>query len=92
MTEEKSKARDWAERIVWTFIPAALAILTASPLWTKIASGEFTLDGAKPILMAAGLAGLAAVYNLISLPIRSALPWLPSPGHGLPGAETAPVQ
>lgn len=66
------------ERIVWTFIAAAGAGLLGGPLL-----GVSTWQ-------AAGVAGLAAVINFVTLYARQRLSVLPDPGDGLPGFEVSP--
>lgn len=67
--------RDTLERIVWTFIAAALGALGTNEVLS------LDLDA----WQAAALAGGAAVTNLILLIARDRLAVLPSPGDGLPG-------
>lgn len=64
---------DFAERMLWTFVLAALANLTGAAL--------LDLDQAK----AAALTGLTAVFQAVSLVARKRLAVLPDPGDGLPG-------
>lgn len=70
--------KDLAERIVWTFISAAGGTATGAAV--------FSLD--LSVWEVAGLAGLGAVVNLVTLVARDRLAVLPSPGGGLPGLHT----
>jgi len=67
-----------AERIMWTFVAAAGGGLAGGPLL-----GVSTWQ-------AAGIAGLAAVVNAVTIFARHRLSVLPDPGDGLPGAEVSP--
>lgn len=67
--------RDTFERLVWTFIAAAGGALVAPELFDVNISA----------LQAAGIAGLAAVVNAVTVIARSRLAVLPDPGNGLPG-------
>lgn len=67
--------KDTVERIVWTFVAAALGSLGVNDL--------LSLDLA--VWQAAALAGGAAVVNLLTLIARARLAVLPNPGDGIPG-------
>lgn len=61
------------ERLVWTFIAAAGGGLVGVPV-LGISAWQ-----------AAGVAGLAAVVNAVTIFARYRLSVLPNPGEGLPG-------
>jgi hypothetical protein len=65
--------RDTLERLVWTFIAAALGAVGAAAV--------FDVDAWK----AAAMAGSTAVVNFVLIVARSRLSQLPDPGAGLPG-------
>jgi|JI10StandDraft_1071094.scaffolds.fasta_scaffold1637353_2 hypothetical protein len=67
--------RDFAERLVWTFVAAAGGAL--------IAPAVFGFDVSA--LEAAAIAGVGAVVNAVTQYARWRLSVLPSPGEGLPG-------
>jgi len=69
--------RDFAERLVWTFVAAAGGAL--------IAPAVFGFDVSA--LEAAAIAGVGAVVNAVTQFARWRLSVLPSPGEGLPGAR-----
>lgn len=66
-------ARDTLERLLWTFIAAALGNVAAGAI--------FEVDA----LQAAGMAGITAAINFVLLVARTRLAVLPDPGTGLPG-------
>ena len=68
--------RDFAERLVWTFVAAAGGAL--------IAPAVFGFDVSA--LEAAAIAGVGAVVNAVTQYARWRLSVLPNPGEGLPGA------
>lgn len=72
------KVAQVAERIVWTFIAAAGGGLLGGPL--------LGVD----VWQAAGVAGLSAVVNAVTIVARKRLSILPDPGDGLPGLEVSP--
>ena len=71
------KVRDYLERVVWTFITSFSAGLSASTM--------FNLSTVR----SAALAGGAAVFTLISIPVRNKLPVVGNVGTGLFGAKKA---
>lgn len=71
------KARDFAERLVWTFVAAAGGALIAPAVF------GFEVD----VWQAAAIAGCGAVVNAVTQFARYRLSVLPSPGEGLPGAR-----
>lgn len=68
-------ARDFLERLVWTFVAAAGGAL--------IAPAVFGFDVSA--LEAAAIAGVGAVVNAVTQFARWRLSVLPAPGEGLPG-------
>lgn len=66
------------ERIVWTFVAAVGGGLLGGPLLGVSA------------WQAAGVAGLAAAVNTVTIYARKRLSILPDPGDGLPGLEVSP--
>lgn len=69
-------ARDLIERVVWTFVSAALAALAGASV--------LGIDAAQAALMA----GLSAAINAVLVIARWRLSVLPDPGAGLPGLPT----
>ncbi len=69
--------RDFAERLVWTFVSAAGGSL--------VAPAVFGFDVST--VQAAAIAGCGAVINAVTQFARWRLSVLPNPGEGLPGAR-----
>lgn len=74
------KIIDALERLLWTFIAAALGSLSGAALFGVA------------VWKAAALAGLTAVANAVLIFARWRLSVLPNPGNGLPGAEILTVR
>lgn len=68
--------RDTLERLFWTVVAAGGGSLIAGPLLGVSA------------WQAAGVAGLSAGVNFVTILARQRLAVLPSPGEGLPGLPT----
>jgi hypothetical protein len=68
--------KDTLERLWWTVVSAAGGGLLAGPLLSL------------SVWQAAGVAGLAAAVNFITIVARKRLSVLPDPGAGLPGLPT----
>ena len=67
--------KDYAERLVWTVVADMVGALIAP----EVFSVNITT------LEAAGIAGLSAAVNFVTLLARQRLAVLPDPGAGLPG-------
>lgn len=78
--------RDLLERVFWTFVAAFLASLLGTPALIAVleAASGATIDisALQAAVVAAVLAGLAAVANLILVIARWRLSVLPNPGDG----------
>ncbi len=75
--------RDFAERLVWTFVSAAIGVGLAT-LGASV-GGAIDVSVLRGALITGGLAGAVAVANAVSQFARWRLSVLPSPGEGLPG-------
>ena len=86
------RARDLAERLVWTFIAAFLSSLLGAPVVLdvieSVANVTIDISAGQAALISATFAGLTAVGNFLLLIARWRLAVLPNPGEGLPGLPT----
>ena len=85
---------DALERLLWTFVSAAVGSFVATPLTVSIVEGatDATIDlsAVQAALLSAVAAGFIAVMNAVLILARWRLSVLPDPGRGAPGLTFPP--